>query len=53
MTGALIIIAAALGFIAMEIRVTNKMLRNISEQIMDVTTEDYRHLYRIRSEKDV
>ena len=53
MTGALVIIAAILGFIAMELRYVNKTLWIIKERIADVTTEDYRHLYRIRIEKDV
>jgi len=53
MIGALIIICIALGFIAMELRYVNQTLWIIKERIADVTTEDYRHLSRIRIEKEI
>ncbi len=53
MIGALVIIAAVLGFIAMELRTANKLLGIINERIRDVTTEDYRHLSRIRIEREI
>ncbi len=52
MIGALIIIACLLGFIAMDLHTALKVLHNIDERIADVTTEDYRHLLRIRTTED-
>lgn len=53
MLGALIVICLILGFIANDLRTAIKLLYRIDERIADVTTEDYRHLSRIRTEKEI
>jgi hypothetical protein len=53
MIGALFVIAALLGYIAATLTSIHTTLRRIDERIADVTTEDYRHLSRIRIEGEI
>lgn len=52
MLGALIVICLLLGYICAELTKIHTHFHILDERIADVTTEDYRHLSRIRTTED-